>query len=178
MIIVYPRETPPHTRTARAQPPAAYRRRRSRPHHRRHGDHSPTASQRYSNLHIQVVGANKIPPAILELNGSNSRVFVHGYVPELRPLYARMRLSVAPLRWGAGVKGKINTAHQLGVPVVRRHIYRHIDIFRRCNLLFLGSPATLRGCMFRQINHKVSLFMFRQVNHLFLSICLSLYIHI
>jgi len=35
MMIVYPRETPPHTRTARTQPPAAHRRRHSRPHHKR-----------------------------------------------------------------------------------------------------------------------------------------------
>ena len=49
MITVYPRETPPHTRTARAQPPAAHRRRHSRPHHRRHGEHSPTARQPHSN---------------------------------------------------------------------------------------------------------------------------------
>jgi len=48
-MIVYPRETPPHTRTARAQPPAAHRRRHSRPHHRRHGEHSPTTRQPHSN---------------------------------------------------------------------------------------------------------------------------------
>ena len=34
------------------------------------------------------------------------------YVAQLRPLFSRMRLSVAPLRWGAGVKGKVNSAHQ------------------------------------------------------------------
>ena len=33
MMFFYPRETPPHTRTARAQPPAAHRRRHSRFHH-------------------------------------------------------------------------------------------------------------------------------------------------
>ena len=48
MMIVYPRETPPHIRTARAQPSAAHRRRHSRPHHRRHGEHSPTARQPHS----------------------------------------------------------------------------------------------------------------------------------
>jgi len=48
-MIVYPRETPPHTRTARAQPPAAHRRRHSRPNHRRHGGHSPIARQPHSN---------------------------------------------------------------------------------------------------------------------------------
>jgi len=48
-MIVYPRETFPHTRTARAQPPAAHRRRHSRLHHRRHEKHSPTARQPHSN---------------------------------------------------------------------------------------------------------------------------------
>ena len=72
---------------------------------------------------FHVVGANAIPSSILALNGSADasgvvRVHVHGFVPSLRPLYATMRISVAPLRWGAGVKGKVNTAHQLGVPVV------------------------------------------------------------
>eukprot|EP00908_Phaeocystis_cordata_P027095 Transcript_9634.p2 GENE.Transcript_9634~~Transcript_9634.p2 ORF type:complete len:435 (+),score=160.37 Transcript_9634:1430-2734(+) len=73
---------------------------------------------------FHVVGANALPPSILALNGStlgsgpHERVRVHGYVPQLRPLFSHMRLSVAPLRWGAGVKGKVNSAHQLGVPVV------------------------------------------------------------
>jgi len=49
MMIVYPRDTPPHTRTAPAQPPAAHHRRHSRPHHRRHGEHSPTTRQPHSN---------------------------------------------------------------------------------------------------------------------------------
>jgi len=38
------------------------------------------------------------------------RVIVHGYVEDLKALYSGMRLSVAPLRWGAGVKGKINSS--------------------------------------------------------------------
>ena len=49
MMIVYPRETPPHIRTARAQPPAAHRRRHSRPHHSEHGEHNPTVRQPHSN---------------------------------------------------------------------------------------------------------------------------------
>ena len=38
--LLYPRETPLHTRTARAKPAAAHRRRYSRPHHHRHREHS------------------------------------------------------------------------------------------------------------------------------------------
>jgi len=44
-----PPETPSHTRTARAQPPAAHRRMHSRPHPRRHGEHNPTVRQPHSN---------------------------------------------------------------------------------------------------------------------------------
>ena len=65
---------------------------------------------------FHVVGSNALPASVAELN--SSRIVVHGYVPTLRGLYSKMRVSVAPLRWGAGVKGKVNTAHQLGVPVI------------------------------------------------------------
>jgi hypothetical protein len=45
-------------------------------------------------------------------------ITVHGHVPELEPLLDRHRLSVAPLRYGAGVKGKVNQALAHGLPVV------------------------------------------------------------
>jgi hypothetical protein len=50
--------------------------------------------------------------------GSVVRIMVHGYVADLRALYGTMKISVSPLRWGAGVKGKINSAMKYGVPVV------------------------------------------------------------
>jgi len=39
-------------------------------------------------------------------------------VPDLRPLYDRCRLFVAPLRYGAGMKGKVGEAAAHGLPVV------------------------------------------------------------
>ena len=45
-------------------------------------------------------------------------VHVHGHVPDLAPWLARCRVSVAPLRYGAGVKGKVNHAMAHGLPVV------------------------------------------------------------
>jgi len=72
---------------------------------------------------ISAIDKSGPPASIASLNetnfdGERNRVVVHGHVPNLRLLYRRIRLSVAPLRWGAGVKGKINTAHQMGIPVV------------------------------------------------------------
>ena len=37
---------------------------------------------------------------------------------DLTPLLDKMRVSVAPLRYGAGIKGKIGTAMAVGLPVV------------------------------------------------------------
>jgi len=63
---------------------------------------------------FHVVGANTMPPEILALNHTmmdgKLRVVVHGFVEDLKAFYGNMRLSVAPLRWGAGVKGKINSS--------------------------------------------------------------------
>jgi glycosyltransferase involved in cell wall biosynthesis len=45
-------------------------------------------------------------------------VRVHGHVPDLQPLLDAARVSIAPLRYGAGVKGKVNQAMAHGLPVV------------------------------------------------------------
>jgi glycosyltransferase involved in cell wall biosynthesis len=43
---------------------------------------------------------------------------VLGYVPSLTYLFDRSRMSVAPLRYGAGVKGKVGQSMAYGLPVV------------------------------------------------------------
>lgn len=45
-------------------------------------------------------------------------VIVHGHVPDLEPLIRSVRLGVAPLRFGAGVKGKVNLGMSHGLPMV------------------------------------------------------------
>lgn len=45
-------------------------------------------------------------------------VQVHGFVADLEPILAGVKLALAPLRYGAGVKGKINMAMSHGVPIV------------------------------------------------------------
>lgn len=45
-------------------------------------------------------------------------VVVHGHVPDLAPYMDGVRIAVAPLRFGAGVKGKINLSMAHGQPVV------------------------------------------------------------
>jgi glycosyltransferase involved in cell wall biosynthesis len=43
---------------------------------------------------------------------------VTGYVPDVTSYFTSCRASIAPLRYGAGVKGKINLAMSYGLPVI------------------------------------------------------------
>lgn len=55
---------------------------------------------------------------VLALNDPERGVHVTGYVEDVTPYFERARLSIAPLRYGAGVKGKVNMSMAYGVPVV------------------------------------------------------------
>lgn len=75
----------------------------------------PLVWKRLPRAHLMIIGSNP-PDAVTSLAGE--RVEVVGYVPEVEPYYARARMSVNPLRYGAGVKGKIVASLRSGVPVV------------------------------------------------------------
>lgn len=57
------------------------------------------------------------PHEVLALR-ERAGVRVHGHVAELEPFLDGCRIGLAPLRYGAGVKGKINLAMAHGQPVV------------------------------------------------------------
>jgi len=67
------------------------------------------------NIKLVIVG-NKPPQEILALQSEN--VAVTGYVPSTTPYLHASYISVAPLRYGAGMKGKIGEAMAHGIPVV------------------------------------------------------------
>ena len=68
-----------------------------------------------AGLTFHVVGANP-PEEVRQLAGPD--VEIHGYVADLDAFLADRRLAVAPLRYGAGVKGKMLSAMAAGLPVV------------------------------------------------------------
>ena len=49
---------------------------------------------------------------------ASGRVFVPGYIHDVEPYFTRSRVFVAPLRFGAGHKGKIGHSLSYGLPVV------------------------------------------------------------
>ena len=75
----------------------------------------PLVSERLRDAKFYIIG-DKPPPEIVSL--ATERVIVAGLQRDVRPFFDSVRLSVAPLRFGAGVKGKINQSMAFGVPVV------------------------------------------------------------
>jgi GT2 family glycosyltransferase/glycosyltransferase involved in cell wall biosynthesis len=67
------------------------------------------------DVRLHVIGS-RVPPSIRAL--ADAAVIVHGFVEDILPYMDDCRGSVAPLRYGAGVKGKVNMAMSCGLPVV------------------------------------------------------------
>lgn len=63
-----------------------------------------------------IIGSSP-PEQILELD-QLSGVSVVGFAQDIAPYFDNIRLSVAPLRYGAGIKGKLGTSLGYGVPSV------------------------------------------------------------
>jgi glycosyltransferase involved in cell wall biosynthesis len=68
-----------------------------------------------SKIHLLVLGSN-VPEEITGL--ATDDVQVIGYVHELADYFDSCRLTVAPLRYGAGQKGKVATSLGFGVPCI------------------------------------------------------------
>ncbi len=67
------------------------------------------------DVRLHVIGS-KVTDAIHAL--ASDHVIVHGFVEDIAPAMDDARISIAPLRYGAGVKGKVNMAMSYGLPVV------------------------------------------------------------
>lgn len=76
----------------------------------------PLVRAQLPQVQLHIVGT--APPPPIQALASQPGIVVHGHVPDLLPLLQGSRIALAPLRYGAGVKGKINQAMAHGLPVV------------------------------------------------------------
>ncbi len=79
----------------------------------------PLVREKSSSVKIYVIGND--PPAHITALASE-QIVLAGHVPDLGQYFNSCRVSVAPLRFGAGVKGKVLTSLSYGVPVVASSI--------------------------------------------------------
>jgi hypothetical protein len=98
----------------------------------------PGVCERLPGVDLTVIGAD-VPSRIKRL--ADSQVQFAGYVPDIRPAFASIRISVAPLRYGAGIKGKINTSLSHRVPVVTTTIGAEgMDLIHGKHLMIADRP--------------------------------------
>jgi GT2 family glycosyltransferase len=75
----------------------------------------PLVRQELPDIEFHLIGS-KAPEQVRALNGNGVRF--HGFVKTLEPWLDGCRMAVAPLRYGAGIKGKVNMSMARGQPVV------------------------------------------------------------
>jgi len=72
-------------------------------------------NQKLAGLRLYIVGSH---PTEQIRSLASSHITVTGYVPDVRPYFEKARVFVSPLRYGAGLKGKIGQSMAYGLPIV------------------------------------------------------------
>ena len=75
----------------------------------------PRVRARIPAVVFKVIGPEPTPE-IEELRCPS--IHILGFVSDVKPVFDRARVAVAPIRFGAGVKGKVNQSMSFGVPTV------------------------------------------------------------
>jgi GT2 family glycosyltransferase len=105
----------------------------------------PRVWERLPNLHVTLLGFNP-PEAVKVLAGD--RVSVPGFIADVAPYFEEARVFVAPLRYGAGMKGKIGQALAFGLPVVTTSIgVEGFDLTDRVSCLLADSAEAFAAAI-------------------------------
>jgi glycosyltransferase involved in cell wall biosynthesis len=98
----------------------------------------PEIHRQLPEAKFHIIGS-KMPESVRAL--ASDHVVTHGYVEKVEPFFESCLLSVAPLRFGAGVKGKTNQSMSFGVPVVSTSIGAEgMHLTHETNILLADQP--------------------------------------
>jgi len=102
------------------------------------GEIYPLVRDRLPDTKFYIIG-DKAPPEIVAL--ASDRIIVAGLQRDVGSFFDSVRLSVSPLRFGAGIKGKINQSMAFGVPVVATSIaVEGMNLVDREHILVADEP--------------------------------------
>jgi hypothetical protein len=81
----------------------------------------PTLQQRFPQAELHIYGAY-VPQQLQEMHSSKDRFFIKGWIQDISAVMQKARVQLAPLPFGAGLKGKILDAFQNGLPTATTSI--------------------------------------------------------
>lgn len=79
---------------------------------------APRLNRRLLRKHPVSIVGNGVNNAVIETAGQIPYARLVGWVPSVVPYFEHARISIAPLRYGAGTKGKVVQSLMLGTPCV------------------------------------------------------------
>ncbi|WP_165587189.1 glycosyltransferase [Flavobacterium sp. MEB061] len=89
-------------------------------------------------ISISIIGSNP-PESILKLNSDKFKII--GFAKEVSPYFLNSRIFLAPLRYGAGIKGKIGQSLEFGLPLVTTSIGAEGFNFKENRNIIVGNTS-------------------------------------
>jgi len=100
----------------------------------------PLIEKKIPGVIFYVIGSNP-PEEILKLGRQN--ILITGYIPDVSFYFEHCRVSVAPMRYGAGVKGKINHSMSYGIPTVTTSVGAEgMNLVDNLDILIANDPSS------------------------------------
>lgn len=106
----------------------------------------PLVRRRHAAAQLTVIGS--YASADVHALGDVAGVVIAGYVPDIAPYLDRAAVAIAPLRFGAGMKGKVTEAMAAGLPVVTTSVgAQGLDIVHGHHAWIADDASSFAGAM-------------------------------
>ena len=113
----------------------------------------PLVWQKMPEITVTLLGNNP-GEEVLALRG-DPRISVTGYVSDVTSYFLNHRVFVAPLRYGAGMKGKVGQSLEYGLPVISTAIgIEGMNLDREQNVLEANQTGEFAEQIIRLYNHE------------------------
>jgi glycosyltransferase involved in cell wall biosynthesis len=107
----------------------------------------PLVRQALPDCRLSIAGAG-VPADLAD--GAGPSVEILGHVPDLGPWFESLRLTVAPLRFGAGAKGKVASSLCAGVPCIATPVAAEgMALAEASGVLVESEPAAFAAAVIR-----------------------------
>ena len=105
----------------------------------------PQVLKKIPTIKFFIVGSNP-PQEIIALSSDN--IVVLGFVPDITDVMNQVRISINPLRFGAGIKGKLITCMSYGLPCIGTSIAAEgMSLTHEKNILIADTPSAFSDCI-------------------------------
>jgi len=113
----------------------------------------PRIRAKKPSVRLQIVGSS--PPELVRTLASDGSITVTGFVPDMRPYFAKATVAVCPMLVKVGISNKILEAMAMKVPVVSTGLgCEGLDVIPEENILVGDSPAEFASQVVRLLQHK------------------------